>query len=151
MNFFKILLTLIFLLFSTATFSDNHETGSNVDLSDEAKQMLEELEEEVPLNDPFAGNEGTAGGAVDPSISEEEQEDEMSLYKFKLAGLISGKDNSYISLVNSSGEVISVTIGQYLGKVKLVDLRLNEAIFEKDDEKFIIIDFNNSIREVDEY
>ena len=151
MNFFKILLTLIFLLFSTATFSDNHETGSNVELSDEAKQMLEELEEEVPLNDPFAGNEGTAGGAVDPSISEEEQEDEMSLYKFKLAGLISGKNNSYISLVNSSGEVISVTIGQYLGKVKLVDLRLNEAIFEKDDEKFIIIDFNNSIREVDEY
>ena len=151
MNFFKILLTLIFLLFSTATFSDNHETGSNVELSDEAKQMLEELEEEVPLNDPFAGNEGTTGGAVDPSISEEEQEDEMSLYKFKLAGLISGKDNSYISLVNSSGEVISVTIGQYLGKVKLVDLRLNEAIFEKDDEKFIIIDFNNSIREVDEY
>jgi len=151
MNFFKILLTLIFLLFSTATFSDNHKTGSNVELSDEAKQMLEELEEEVPLNDPFAGNEGTAGGAVDPSISKEEQEDEMSLYKFKLAGLISGKDNSYISLVNSSGEVISVTIGQYLGKVKLVDLRLNEAIFEKDDEKFIIIDFNNSIREVDEY
>jgi len=151
MNFFKILLVLIFLLFSTATFSDNHETGSNVELSDDAKQMLEELEEEVPLNDPFAGNEGTAGGAVDPSISEEEQEDEMSLYKFKLAGLISGKDNSYISLVNSSGEVISVTIGQYLGKIKLVDLRLNEAIFEKADEKFIIIDFNNVIREVDEY
>jgi hypothetical protein len=151
MNFFKILLALIFLLFSTATFSDNHEAASNVALSDDAKQMLEELEEEVPLNDPFAGNEGTAGGAVDPSISEEEQEDEMSLYKFKLAGLISGKDNSYISLVNSSGEVISVTIGQYLGKIKFVDLRLNEAIFEKDDEKFIIIDFNNVIREVDEY
>ncbi len=151
MNFFKILLAIIFLLFSTATFSDNHEAASNVALSDDAKQMLEELEEEVPLNDPFAGNEGTAGGAVDPSISEEEQEDAMSLYKFKLAGLISGKDNSYISLVNSSGEVISVTIGQYLGKIKLVDLRLNEAIFEKDDEKFIIIDFNNVIREVDEY
>jgi hypothetical protein len=151
MNFFKILLTLIFLLFSTSTFSDNHETGSNVELSDEAKQMLEELEEEVPLNDPFAGNEGTTGGAVDPSISQEEQEDEMSLYKYKLAGLISGKDNSYISLVNSSGEVISLTIGQYLGKIKLVDLRLHEAIFEKDDEKFIIIDFNNSIREADEY
>jgi hypothetical protein len=151
MNFFKILLTLIFLLFSTATFSDNHKTGSNVELSDEAKQMLEELEEEVPLNDPFAGNEGTAGGAIDPSISQEEQEDEMSLYKYKLAGLISGKDNSYISLVNSSGEVISLTIGQYLGKIKLVDLRLDEAIFEKDDEKFIIIDFNNSIREADEY
>ena len=151
MNFFRILLTLFFLLFSTATFSDNHEAASDVAISDEAKQMLEELEEEVPLNDPFAGNEGSATGAAGANISEEEQEDEMSLYKFKLAGLISGKDSSYISLVNSSGEVISVTLGQYLGKIKLVDLRLNEAIFEKADEKFIIIDFNNVIREVDEY
>ena len=151
MNFFRILLTLFFLLFSTATFSDNHETASDVAIRDEAKQMLEELEEEVPLNDPFAGNEGSATGAAGANISEEEQEDEMSLYKFKLAGLISGKDSSYISLVNSSGEVISVTLGQYLGKIKLVDLRLDEAIFEKDDKKFIIIDFNNIIREADEY
>ncbi|MDB9718119.1 hypothetical protein OAA70_04315 [Candidatus Pelagibacter sp.] len=152
MNFFKILLTLIFLLFSTASFSDNHKAASDVALSDEAKQMLEELDEdEVPLNDPFAGNEGSPGGAAGANISEEEQEDEMSLYKFKLAGLISGKDSSYISLVNSSGEVISVTLGQYLGKIKLVDLRLNEAIFEKDDKKFIIIDFNNIIREANEY
>jgi hypothetical protein len=58
-----------------------------------------------------------------------------------LQGLISGKDSSYISLVNSAGEIISVTLGQYLGKIKLVDLRLNEAIFEKEDKKFIIIDF----------
>ena len=33
----------------------------------------------------------------------------------------------------------------------VVDLRLNEAIFEKDDKKFVIIDFNNVIREADEY
>ena len=85
------------------------------------------------------------------NISEEEKEDEMSLYNFKLAGLISGKDNSYISLVYNSGEVITITLGQFLGKIKLIDLRLNEAIFEKEDKKFMIIDFNNSIREADEY
>ena len=102
------------------------------------------------MNDPFAGNEGTTG-SLDTSIPEEEQEDVMSLYNFKLAGLISGKDNSYISLVNSGGEVITVTIGQYLGKIKLVDLRLNEAIFEKEDKSFMILDFNNVIRETDEY
>ena len=151
MNFFKIILTLVLFLFSTVSYSDNHGTASDVAISDEAKEMLEELDEEVPLNDPFAGNEGTARGASGAGISEEEQEDEMSLYKFKLAGLISGKDSSYISLVNSAGEVISVTLGQYLGKIKLVDLRLNEAIFEKEDKKFIIIDFNNMIRETDEY
>ena len=102
------------------------------------------------MNDPFAGNEGTSG-SLDASIPDEEKEDVMSLYNFKLAGLISGKDNSYISLVNSGGEVITVTIGQFLGKIKLVDMRLNEAIFEKEDKSFVIIDFNNVIREADEY
>ena len=54
-------------------------------------------------------------------------------------------------MIKSNGEPYSLTIGQYLGKIKLVDLRLNEAIFENEDKNFIIIDFNNQIREADEY
>ena len=146
MNFFKILLTLFFLFFSSISFADNHDTN----LKEGVKEIVDELEEEVPLNDPFAGNEGTSG-SLDASIPEEEKQDEMSLYNFKLAGLISGKDNSYISLVNSGGEVITVTLGQFLGKIKLVDLRIHEAIFEKEDKSFVIIDFNNVIREASEY
>jgi hypothetical protein len=151
MNFFKIFLTLLFLIFSSVSYADNHDQNQN--LSEGAQEIAQELQEdeEVPLNDPFAGNEGTSGGSLDASIPEEEQQDEMSLYNFKLAGLISGKDNSYISLVNASGEVVTVTLGQYLGKIKFVDLRINEAIFEKEDKKFMIIDFNNVIREADEY
>ena len=148
MNFFKIFLTLFFLFFLTNSFADNHDK----DISESIKEIVDELQEdeEVPLNDPFAGNEGSTG-SLDSSIPDEEKEDVMSLYKFKLAGLISGKDNSYISLVNSGGEIITVTIGQFLGEIKLVDLRLNEAIFEKEDKSFMIIDFNNVIREADEY
>ena len=106
-------------------------------------------DEEVPLNDPFAGNE--ASSSANMNIPDGEQEDEMSLYNFKLAGLISGKDHSYISLVNSSGEFVNLTIGQFLGKVKLIDLRITEAIFEKEDKAYLIIDFNNQIRETNEY
>ena len=148
MNFFKIFLTLLFLVFSSASFADNHGETENQAVSEIAQEIQED--EDVPLNDPFAGNEGTSG-SLDASIPEEEQEDVMSLYNFKLAGLISGKDNSYISLVNNSGEVLTLTLGQFLGKIKLVDLRLNEAIFEKEDKTFIMIDFNNLIREADEY
>ncbi len=148
MNFFKIFLTLLFFIFSSASFADNHSETENQAVSEIAQEIQED--EDVPLNDPFAGNEGT-GGSLDASIPEEEQEDVMSLYNFKLAGLISGKDNSYISLVNNSGEVLTLTLGQFLGKIKLVDLRLNEAIFEKEDKTFIMIDFNNLIREADEY
>ncbi len=75
----------------------------------------------------------------------------MSLYNYKLVGLISGKDYSYISLVNSGGEVITLGLGQNLGKIKLIDLRLTEAIFKKEDESYIILDFNNQIREANEY
>jgi hypothetical protein len=90
-----------------------------------------------------------SSSTVNPDTGEER--DEMSLYNFKLSGLISGKDESYISLTNTSGDVITLNLNQYLGKIKFIDLRLTEAIFEKEDKSFIIIDFNNQIREADEY
>ena len=152
MSFFKILIILIFGILSfSVSYADNHG-----EIVEKAKEVVESLEsennvddEEVPLNDPFAGNE--ASSSANMNIPEDEAEDEMSLYNFKLAGLISGKDHSYISLVNSSGEFVNLTIGQFLGKIKLVDLRITEAIFQKDDKSYLIIDFNNQIRESNEY
>ena len=147
MNFYKIILFIIFATFSFVATADNHDVSqASTDQTVSSNEMLDE--EEVPLNDPFAGNEGQNRNS---NIPEEEQEDEMSLYNFKLAGIISGKDYSYISLVNSGGEVITITLGQFLGKIKLVDLRLTEAIFQKEDESYIMLDFNNQIREANEY
>ena len=148
MNFFKILLVITLMIFAKTSLADNHDQKE--ELIEQVKEITKELtdEDEVPLNDPFAGNEGTNSLT---SMPEGEQEDEMSLYNFKLAGLISGKDHSYITVVSSAGEAITLTLGQYLGKNKFVDLRLSEAIFEKEDKTFIIIDFNNQIREANEY
>ena len=157
MNFFKILI-ILFLSFFTFTniYADDNggiaKKASEVveDLENKTKKTLENIDdEEVPLNDPFAGNE--ASSSANMNIPDGEEEDEMSLYNFKLAGLISGKDHSYISLVNSSGEFVNLTLGQFLGKVKLIDLRITEAIFEKEDKAYLIIDFNNQIRETNEY
>ena len=149
MSFFKILIFLVLMLIPTISFSDSHDQKKEV--LDQVKEIAKEMEddEEVPLNDPFAGNEGTS--SMSGNIPEDEQENELSLYNFKLAGLISGKDYSYISIVNSGGEVLTLSLGQYLGKIQLVDLRLNEAIFKKDDGKFMIIDFNSQVRESDDY
>ena len=149
MNFFKILFILTLLLIPKTSLSDNHDKKDEV--LDQVKEIAKEMEEdeEVPLNDPFAGNEGTS--SMSSNIPVEEQENKLSLYNFKLAGLISGKDYSYISIVNSGGEVLTLSLGQYLGKIQLVDLRLNEAIFKKEDGKFMIIDFNSQVREADDY
>ena len=149
MNFFRILLVLILMIFPKVSLADNHDQ-KNEELEEQVKEITKELEDEdeVPLNDPFAGNEGANSMA---GVPEEEQEDEMSLYNFKLAGLISGKDHSYISVVSSAGEAITLTLGQYLGKNQFIDLRLTEAIFKKEDGKYLILDFNNQIREADDY
>ena len=149
MNFFKNFLIILFLLlFCKATFADNHDINTTTE--NIAEVEVEEEEEDVPLNDPFAGNEGISA-STNVGELEEEVENEMSLYKFKLVGLISGGYESYISLVNASGEVITLSLFQYLGDLKLIDLRLTEAIFEKEDKTYMVIDFNNQIRETDEY
>jgi hypothetical protein len=150
MSFFRIFIVLFFLIYSGVSYSDSHDTQKE-EVLNQVKEIAKDIEDEdeVPLNDPFAGNEGNNN--MSGNIPEEEQDNELSLYNFKLAGLISGKDYSYISLVNTAGEVMTITLGQYLGKIQLVDLRLNEAIFKKEDKSFIIIDFNNQIREANEY
>ena len=148
MSFFRVLIILSLMLLANKSFAD--ESTQKQEVLDQTKEIAKQLEEddEVPLNDPFAGNEGTNSMT---NIPEGEAEDEMSLYNYKLVGLISGKDHSYISLVNSGGEVVTLGLGQFLGKIKLIDLRLNEAIFKKEDESYIILDFNNQIRETNEY
>ena len=148
MNFFKILLVITLMIFAKTSLADNHDQKE--ELIEQVKEITNKLadEDEVPLNDPFAGNEGTNSMT---NMPEGEQEDEMSLYNFKLAGLISGKDHSYISVVSSAGEAITLTLGQYLGKNQFIDLRLTEAIFKKEDGKYLILDFNNQIREADDY
>tara|TARA_Y100000768_G_scaffold368987_1_gene333468 strand:+ start:555 stop:1022 length:468 start_codon:yes stop_codon:yes gene_type:complete len=155
MNFFKKFFLIFFIFFSfSLAVADNHD--SKKEILDQAKEITDNIkqedsldEEEVPLNDPFAGNEGTNNSRT--NIDPDEERDVMSLYNFKLSGLISGENASYISLTDSSGDVINVTLGQNLGKIKLVDLRLTEAIFKKEDKSYIIIDFNNQIRETDDY
>ena len=149
MNFFKIIVLLLFTLINSLALADSHDQKQEV--LDKVNEIAKELEneEEVPLNDAFAGNEGTS--SMSGNIPDDEQDNEFSLYNFKLAGLISGKDYSYISIVNSGGEVLTLTLGQFLGKIQLVDLRLTEAIFKKEDGKFMIIDFNNQVREADDY
>ena len=148
MSFFRIFIILSIIFLANKSFADDSAQKQKVlDQTNEIAKQLED-DDEVPLNDPFAGNEGTNSMT---NIPEGEAEDVMSIYNFKLVGLISGKDHSYISLVNSGGEVVTLSLGQHLGKIKFIDLRLTEAIFKKEDESYIILDFNNQIRETNEY
>ena len=153
MNLIRFFIVLIALLhINLVVVADNHETKNT--LVEEVKKInkeIDSLDEDIPLNDPFAGQSSNNSLNTNLMISEEEAQDEMSLYNFQLVGLITGKDNSYISLVRSDGEPFILVLGQYLGKIQLIDLRLSEAIFKKGKNEYMIIDFNNQIRESNEY
>ena len=137
------LLVLFFAAFSMSyTFADTHDTNASAEVSEE---------EALPLNDPFAGDESLSSGTNLVSGSEEERE-AMSLYKFKLVGIIEGEYEAYVTLVDASGDTLSLTLHEELSTgVKLVDLKVNEAIFEKDDNTYLSINFKNQIKEMNEY
>ena len=166
MNFFKFII-LISLIFATMqnSFADSHDKKNIVDQAkDLANKVKEDQvtkeqnikdatgEEEVPLNDPFAGNAATSSGDLIAFDSGTENQKKLTLNNFKLVGIISGKFESYVSLADSSGKVITIQLNEELEEgLKFVDLRLTEAIFEKEGGKYMVIDFKNKVKEVDEY
>ena len=149
-------------------FADSHDAEQNI--IDQAKEINKEVkkkqaeaqaninseignnEEPLPLNDPFAGDSSLGSGTTLITEVDTEKRSEMSLYNFKLVGIIAGDHESYVSLVNASGEVITLQLHEELSDgVKLIDMKLSEAIFEKEDGKYMTINFKNQIKETDVY
>ena len=168
MKIFKIII--IYLLFSFVSLSsvsvaDNHETEKNIiDKAKEINQQIKKkqteaqlnitsetgnLEEPLPLNDPFVGDASlTSGSSSVTSQSLGADDGEISLYNFKLVGIITGEYESYVTLINSSGEIATLGMFEDLSEgVKLVGLILGEAIFQKKDKTYLIINFKSQIRE----
>tara|TARA_B100000029_G_C17226654_1_gene833775 strand:+ start:53 stop:484 length:432 start_codon:yes stop_codon:yes gene_type:complete len=143
MNFFKIISFLYFIFYISVglnnAFADSHDNTTNTP------------EEPLPLNDPFAGD-ASIDGSSGLLVGSDEERERLSLHRFKLVGIIKSKEDSYVSLVDAGGEVITLGLHEELSEgVKLVELRVNEAIFEKDNNSYLIINFKNQIKEVNEY
>lgn len=142
MNFYRNIFFVYFLLVLMST--------GSVSAVDDAEKLLKAEEEELPLNNPFDGTIGSnATSQSASSTTGAELENPMSLYNFKLVGVIAGKKNSYASLVSQDGRNIILQLDEELyDGFKLVDLTLNEAVFKKADNTFVSINFKNQIREI---
>ena len=165
MNFFKIIFVSLFLISLTnLSWADSHTKEQ--DIIDKAKEINKKIkekqaksqanisseinnEEPLPLNDPFVGDSSLTGGGSISMSDPEEAKNEMSLYKFKLVGVMSAEnDSGYVSLINASGEVITLSLFEDLSPgVKLVGVNNKEAVFEKNGESLLVINFKNQIVE----
>ena len=165
MSFKKLLILSFVASFSIFNLhAENHDTEQNI--IDKAKEINKKVklktasetssisaEEPLPLNDPFVGDASISGGKTQiVLVGSEEEKDERSLYNFKLIAIMSGKYDSYISLVNSSGDIIQLQMHEELSEgVKLVELNHDEAIFQKiENDTYLTINFNNQIKETKE-
>ena len=164
MNFFKIVTLLIFTLFlSSHSFADSHD--SEQDIIEKAKEINKKIkqqqankqanisseisnEEPLPLNDPFVGDSSLTGGTQILSNNPEELDNQMSLYKFKLVGVMTSEDDKgFVSLVDENGEVVNISLFEELSPgVQLVGLNNKEAVFTNN-ENLLVINFKNQIIE----
>ncbi len=141
MIFFRFIIISIFFLFLQNVVSQAEEKNK-------VKVLVEE--EPLPLNDPFAGDSSSASTLV---IEQEPTTDAVKLRLYKLVASFSGKHQSFITLVDDSGEFMILELFEELTEgLRLVDVNMKQAVFEKnEDNKFLIINFKNQIREADEY
>ena len=74
---------------------------------------------------------------------------ESTLSKFKLVGVMaSADDKGFVSLVNENGDVITLGLFEELSPgVQLVGLNNKEAVFEKNGESLMVINFKNQVIE----
>ena len=134
MSFFRIaLLTLLLMSFPKIGLADSHE-------------------EPLPLNDPFVGD-ASLGGATSMSVgvAAGEERSEMSLYNFKLVAIITGEYESFVSLINATGEIVTLQMNEELSPgVKLIGLNPGRAVFEKGPDSYLVINFKNQVKETAE-
>ena len=172
MNFFKIITLFLLLLFISISpnnvLADSHDVDQNI--VEQAKEINQEIlekqaateanisseignEEPLPLNDPFAGDAATSGiGSTAMIAGSEEEREEMSLYNFKLVGIIEGQFESHVTLINATGELITIQMYEELSQgVRLVAINdKEEAVFDKNEDSYLVINFKNQIRETSE-
>ena len=168
MNFFRLItLVLIIFTFPQKVMSDSHDQN----IVDKAKEINQQVkakqsaqqdniknetgqvvieEEPLPLNDPFAGDASTVSEVVTATTPTSSA---VKLRSYKLVGSFSARDNSFITLVDDNGEFMTVELfEEVLSGVKLVDVSIKRAVFEKaDDNQYIIMNFKNQIKEANEY
>ena len=164
MNFFKnIALFLVMLFLVTSANADNHDKEQNiVEKAKEINKKVKEKqalqnsnsasaskEEPLPLNDPFVGDGSLGGGSTLKIIADtEEEKKELSVFNYKLIGVMEGENQSFASLMNENGEIINIGFFEELSPgVRLISLNSKEAIFERGENSLIVINFKNQIIE----
>tara|TARA_B100001121_G_scaffold14328_1_gene11663 strand:+ start:453 stop:962 length:510 start_codon:yes stop_codon:yes gene_type:complete len=168
MNFFRILIIIFYLLLmGISVQADNHDTEQNIiekakEINQKVKkqQALKEAgmlpndagtEEPLPLNDPFVGDGSLGGGSGIKVVAESDEEKRnLSVFNFKLVGIIEGADESYASIVDENGDVLTLAAFEEIAPgVPLIGVNSKEIVFDNNGQSLVVINFKNQVIERD--
>ena len=165
MNFFKNLTFVIsFVFLASLAYADSHDTQQTI--IDKAKEINKKVkekqalhnsnisseigkEEALPLKDPFVGDGSLGGGTGIKLVAEtEEEKKNLSVFNFKLIGIVQGEDESFASIIDENGEIITLSAFEEIAPgVSLISINSKEIIFDKKGESLIAINFKNQVIE----
>ena len=162
--FRKLAFIICVLLASSIAYADNHDTEQNI--VEKAKEINKKIkkqqalqntnisseigkEEPLPLNDPFVGDGSLSGGSSLKLIADtEEDKKSLSVFNYKLVGVIEGEDEGYASLIDENGVVINISFYEELSPgVRLISISSKEVVFERGEDSLVAINFKNQIIE----
>ena len=165
MNFFKIILILLILSFySNLAQADSHDKDQNI--IDKAKEINKKVkaeqaiqnanissevgsEEPLPLNDPFVGDGSLGGGnSIKLIAATDEDRKDLSVFNYKLVGIVEGDEDMYASLIDENGDVLTLALFEELTPgVRLIALDTKEIVIEREKDSLVVINFKNQIIE----
>ena len=165
MNFFRIILILlIFSFYSNLAQADSHDKDQNI--IEKAKEINKKVkaeqaiqnanissevgsEEPLPLNDPFVGDGSLGGGnSIKLIAATDEDRKDLSVFNYKLVGIVEGDEDMYASLIDQNGEVLTLALFEELTPgVRLIALDTKEIVFEREKDSLVVINFKNQIIE----
>ena len=165
MIFFRNVIFIICVLFAVSiAHADNHDTEKTI--VEKAKEINQKIkkqqalqnsnissevgkEEPLPLNDPFVGDGSLGGGTTVKVIADtEEEKKKLSVFNYKLIGVILGEDEGYASLIDENGEIINLGFYEELSPgVRLINISSKEVVFERGEGSLVAINFKNQIIE----
>ncbi len=152
------------LFASSIAYADNHDTEKNIiekakeiNKKVKKKQALQDSnissetgkEEPLPLNDPFVGDGSLSGGNSLSLIADTEEDKKgLSVFNYKLVGVIEGEDEGYASLIDENGTIINIGFYEELSPgVRLISISLKEVVFERGEDSLVAINFKNQVIE----
>ena len=165
MNFFKIILILlIYSLYPNLVQADSHDKDKNI--IEKAKEINQKVkaeqaiqssnissevgnEEPLPLNDPFVGDGSLGGGnSIKLIAATDEDRKDLSVFNYKLVGVVEGDENMFASLIDENGDVLTLALFEELTPgVRLIALDTKEIVFEREKDSLVVINFKNQIIE----